>query len=57
MINIVFYDKETGTILASSQTHQAHAEKDKRDYIVVPVYDYRYDVTHMVVDGKLVKKP
>ena len=57
MITAVFYDPETGNILASTQAPRAALEADARAWIEVPVYQMDYDRTHHVVDGNLTPRP
>lgn len=60
MVNVVFYDPDSGEISASGQMTQANAEATAKAascaYLVVDDYSIRYDQTHMVVDGALVEK-
>jgi hypothetical protein len=55
VVNIVFYEPSTGVITASAQMDQHAADADPRSYIIVDDFVFGCDVTHHIVDGKMVE--
>lgn len=56
MITAVFYDPDTGQILATTQAPRAALEADPRAWLAVDTFQMDYDRTHQVIDGTLVPK-
>lgn len=55
MLNVVFYEPETGKIISCSQTSGRSAVASGQSFIIVDEYRTDYDATHRVADGKLVE--
>ena len=54
----VFYDPETGRITHTMSGHPAHFEDQKQGEHFIEVDEFRqdWDVTHKVIDGKVVER-
>lgn len=53
MITAVFYDPETGDILATTQGPPAALNADPRPWVEAAVFQMDYDRTHMILNGVL----